>query len=182
MSDAREFLQKWVRKNIKADTAAVHNDTLTAGRLAEECLWETQGEDLSEAEVTDAAGGNLLAFMISRSGARISRARLPKKPFPEVCGSIFVATNTKAPVGQPFRVAFAALGHRNDVLGEDCSASRGIIWCSHGALLCCQSGINLPDAKRVLAGPEHAKADIRFRDQHLKDALDDAWRRLPIPL
>jgi hypothetical protein len=65
MSEAREFLQKWVRKNIKADTAAVHNDTLTAGRLAEECLWEAQGEDLSEAEVTDAAGGNLLAFMIS---------------------------------------------------------------------------------------------------------------------
>jgi hypothetical protein len=33
--------------------------------LAEECLWEAQGEDLSEAEVVDAAGGNLIAFMVS---------------------------------------------------------------------------------------------------------------------
>jgi hypothetical protein len=33
--------------------------------LAEECLWEAQGENLSEAEVSDAAGGNLLTFMVS---------------------------------------------------------------------------------------------------------------------
>ena len=65
MSDAREFLRKWLNENIKANTAAMHDDTLTAGRLAEECLWEAQREDLSEAEVTAAAGGNLLAFMIS---------------------------------------------------------------------------------------------------------------------
>jgi hypothetical protein len=65
MSDASDFLKKWVRKNIQATTAAIHHDTLTAGRLAEECLWEAQGQDLSEAEVTDAAGGNLLTFMIS---------------------------------------------------------------------------------------------------------------------
>ena len=65
MSDAREFLSKWVNENIKANTAAVHDDTLTAGRLAEECLWEAQRQDLSAAEVTAAAGGNLLAFMIS---------------------------------------------------------------------------------------------------------------------
>ena len=65
MSDAREFLRKWLNENIKANTAAMHDDTLTAGRLAEECLWAAQREDLSEAEVTAAAGGNLLAFMIS---------------------------------------------------------------------------------------------------------------------
>ncbi len=65
MSDAREFLTKWVSENIKAKTAAVHDDTLTAGRLVEECLWEAQRENLSEAEVTAAAGRNLLAFMLS---------------------------------------------------------------------------------------------------------------------
>jgi len=65
MSDASDFLTKWVRKNITPTTAQIHNDTLTAGRLAEECLWEAQGENLSAAEVTDAAGGNLLNFMIS---------------------------------------------------------------------------------------------------------------------
>ena len=43
MSDASDFLKKWVRKNIKATTAAIHDDTLTAGHLAEECLWEPQG-------------------------------------------------------------------------------------------------------------------------------------------
>jgi hypothetical protein len=33
--------------------------------LAEECLWEAQGQNLSEAEVTEAAGGSLLTFMVS---------------------------------------------------------------------------------------------------------------------
>jgi hypothetical protein len=65
MSDASDFLTKWVRKNITPTTAHIRNDTLTAGRLAEECLWEAQGENLSEADVTDAAGGNLLTFMVS---------------------------------------------------------------------------------------------------------------------
>ena len=65
MSDASDFLKKWVRKHVKANTAAMHDDTLTAGRLAEECLWEAQGEDLSEAEVNEAAGGNLLTYMVS---------------------------------------------------------------------------------------------------------------------
>jgi hypothetical protein len=65
MSDASDFLAKWVHKNITPTTAHIHNDTLTAGRLAEECLWEAQGESLSAAEVTDAAGGNLLNLMIS---------------------------------------------------------------------------------------------------------------------
>jgi hypothetical protein len=65
MSNAREFLRKWVDENIKANTAAVDDDTLTAGRLTEECLWEAQREDLREVELTAAAGGNLLAFMIS---------------------------------------------------------------------------------------------------------------------
>jgi hypothetical protein len=37
MSDAFDFLTKWVRKNITPTTAHIHNDTLTAGRLAEEC-------------------------------------------------------------------------------------------------------------------------------------------------
>jgi hypothetical protein len=65
MSDASDFLTKWVHKNITPTTAHIHNDTLTAGRLAEECLGEAQAENLTAAEVTDAAGGNLLNFMIS---------------------------------------------------------------------------------------------------------------------
>ncbi len=65
MSGASDFLTKWVRKNITPTTAHFHNDTFTAGRLAEECLWEAQRENLSEAEMIQAAGGNLLTFMVS---------------------------------------------------------------------------------------------------------------------
>jgi hypothetical protein len=65
MSDASDFLKRWVRKNITPTTAHIRDDTLTAGRLAEECLVEAQGENLSAAEVIDAAGGNLFTFMVS---------------------------------------------------------------------------------------------------------------------
>jgi hypothetical protein len=65
MSGASDFLNEWVRKNITPTTAHIRNDTLTAGRLAEECLWEAQGQNLSEAEVTEAARGSLLTFMVS---------------------------------------------------------------------------------------------------------------------
>jgi hypothetical protein len=60
-----DFLKQWVRKSITPTTAHVRDDTLTAGRLAEECLWEAQGQNLSEAEVTEAARGNLLTFMVA---------------------------------------------------------------------------------------------------------------------
>jgi hypothetical protein len=60
-----EDLKKWVRKNITPATAHIRDDTLTAGRLAEECLWEARGQNLSEDEVIDAAGGNLLTFVVS---------------------------------------------------------------------------------------------------------------------
>jgi hypothetical protein len=65
MSDASDFLKKWVHKNITPTTAHVRDDTLTAGRLAEECLWEAQGQNLSKDEVIDAAGGNLFTFVVS---------------------------------------------------------------------------------------------------------------------
>jgi hypothetical protein len=77
MSDASDFLTKWVRKNIKPTTAATHDDTPTAGRLAEECLWEAQAENLSAAEVTDAAGGNLLTFMVSELNRAADRETDP---------------------------------------------------------------------------------------------------------
>jgi len=52
MSDASDFLTKWVRKNITPTTAHIRDDTLTAGRSAEECLWESQAENLSAAAKT----------------------------------------------------------------------------------------------------------------------------------
>ena len=73
MSDASDFLTKWVRTNITPTTAHIRDDTLTAGRLVEECLWEAQGENLSEAEVKAAAGGNLLTFMVSELNRAMDR-------------------------------------------------------------------------------------------------------------
>lgn len=43
MSDVSDFVKKWVRNNITPITAHIRDDTLTAGRLAEESLWEAQG-------------------------------------------------------------------------------------------------------------------------------------------
>jgi hypothetical protein len=65
LSNASDFLKKWVHKNITPTTGHFRNDTLTAGRLAEECLWEAQGQNLSAAEVTEAARGSLLTFIVS---------------------------------------------------------------------------------------------------------------------
>jgi hypothetical protein len=59
MSDASDFLKKWVCKNITPTTAHVRDDTLTAGRLAEECLWEARGQNLSEDEVMQPAATSL---------------------------------------------------------------------------------------------------------------------------
>jgi hypothetical protein len=78
MSDASDFLTKWVRKNITPTTAHIHNDTLTAGRLADECLWEAQDENLSEGEVNEAASSNLLTFMVSALN-RAAEQKLTKR-------------------------------------------------------------------------------------------------------
>jgi hypothetical protein len=66
-SDVRcfRFPDEMGSQNITPTTAHFHNDTLTAGRLAEECLWEARGQNLSEDEVIDAAGGNLFTFVVS---------------------------------------------------------------------------------------------------------------------
>ena len=73
MSKASAFLWNWVRKNIMPTTAHIRDDTLTGGRLVEECLGRAQAEGLSAAEVTDAAGGNLLTFMIAHVNRHVPR-------------------------------------------------------------------------------------------------------------
>ena len=75
MSDVFDFLTKWVRKNITPNTAHIRDDTLTAGRLAEECLWEAQAENLSAAAKTKL----LLSGSALRSLSWVSscRPRLP---------------------------------------------------------------------------------------------------------
>ena len=73
MSKASVFLWNWVRKNIMPTIVHIRDDTLIGGRLVEECLGEAQAEGLSAAEVTDAAGGNLLTFMIAQLNRHVPR-------------------------------------------------------------------------------------------------------------
>jgi hypothetical protein len=62
ISDASKFLKSWVRENIKATD---YDDTASARYFAERCLFEAQGEQLSEVEVIKAAGGDLAAFLLA---------------------------------------------------------------------------------------------------------------------
>ena len=60
--DASTFLTWWVQENVNATH---YEDTNEAQSLAEQCLTEARREQLSEAEVIDAAGGDLVAFMLT---------------------------------------------------------------------------------------------------------------------
>ena len=68
MSDASDFLAKWVHKNITPATAHIHNDTLTAGRLAEETA--VPSEELFQRIDADARPGE-------------TRVRLSVRPQPD---------------------------------------------------------------------------------------------------
>jgi len=73
MSKASVFLWNWVRKNIMPTAAHIRDDKLTGGPLIEKCLGEARAEGLSAAEVTDAAGGNPLTFMIAQLNRHVPR-------------------------------------------------------------------------------------------------------------
>jgi len=61
-TDVSKFLQWWVLENVNA---TLYDDTHTAERLAAECLREAKRENLSEADVISAAGGDLNAYMLA---------------------------------------------------------------------------------------------------------------------
>jgi hypothetical protein len=62
MSDASDFLTTWVPEHLNP---IEYDDENTAKHLAETCLSDANDEGLSKAEVIDAAGGDLVAFMLS---------------------------------------------------------------------------------------------------------------------
>ena len=61
-SDASTFLRDWVLENVNATH---YDNTNEAKSLAELCLKAARREQLSEAEVTEAAGGDLNAYMLA---------------------------------------------------------------------------------------------------------------------
>ena len=70
MSDVDKFLQWWVLENVNA---TLYDDTSTAETLATECLKEAKRENLSEAEVISAAGGDLNVYMLAELNRAVDR-------------------------------------------------------------------------------------------------------------
>ena len=63
MSDhAFDFLQSWVVENVNA-TVYEHTDTVK--HLAYDCVWEAQTRGIAKADLIEAAGGDLDAYIIT---------------------------------------------------------------------------------------------------------------------
>ena len=65
MSDASDFLTKWVRKNIHADHRTHSRRYAHCRSLGRRMSVGSSGRKPERGEVIDAAGGNLLTFMVS---------------------------------------------------------------------------------------------------------------------
>ena len=87
MSDhAFDFLQSWIVENINA---TMYDDKDTAEHLAQDCVWEAETRGITKADLIEAAGGDLDAYIVAeldraveREVDRMAPARLPLR---EVC-------------------------------------------------------------------------------------------------
>ena len=59
---AFDFLQSWIVENVNPTT---HEDKDTAEHLAQDCVWEAKTRGISKADLIEAAGGNLSAYMLA---------------------------------------------------------------------------------------------------------------------
>jgi hypothetical protein len=63
MSDhAFDFLQSWIVENVNA---TMYEDKNTAEHLAHDCVWEAKTRGIAEADLMEAAGGDLDAYMLT---------------------------------------------------------------------------------------------------------------------
>jgi hypothetical protein len=63
MSDhAFDFLQSWIVENVNA---TMYEDRDTAEHLAHDCVWEAKTRGIAEADLMEAAGGDLDAYMLA---------------------------------------------------------------------------------------------------------------------
>jgi hypothetical protein len=71
MSDhAFDFLQSWIVENVNA---TMYEDKDTARHLAEDCVWEAQTRSITKADLIEAAGGNLDAYMLTELNRAVDR-------------------------------------------------------------------------------------------------------------
>jgi hypothetical protein len=68
--DASTFLTNWVQENVNA---TVYEDTDEAQNLAEQCLREAKRGHLNEANIIEAAGGDLATFMLGELNRAVDR-------------------------------------------------------------------------------------------------------------
>jgi hypothetical protein len=71
MSDhAFDFLQSWIVENVNATTS---EDEDTAEHLARDCVWEAQTRGITKADLIEAAGGDLDAYIFAELDRAVGR-------------------------------------------------------------------------------------------------------------
>jgi hypothetical protein len=71
MSDhAFDFLQSWIVENV---TATMPADKHTAEHLAQDCVWEARTRGITKANLFEAAGGDLDAYIVAELSRAIDR-------------------------------------------------------------------------------------------------------------
>jgi hypothetical protein len=71
MSDhAFDFLQSWIVENVNA---TMYEDKDTAQHLAEDCVWEARTRGIAKADLIEAAGGDLYAYMLAELNRVVDR-------------------------------------------------------------------------------------------------------------
>jgi hypothetical protein len=99
MSDASDFLTKWVRKNIsptlhtfttirsppvayreqhlalsrRTSNATIYEDRDAAEHLVDNCIWETYTRGITEAALIEAAGSDLNEYMLAKLNRVVGR-------------------------------------------------------------------------------------------------------------
>ena len=67
---AFDFLESWIEENIYAK---MFEDKDTAERLAQDCVWEAQTRGIAKADLIEAAGGDLDAYLLAELNRAVDR-------------------------------------------------------------------------------------------------------------
>ena len=67
---AFDFLASWIEENIYAK---MFEDKDTAERLAQDCVWEAQTRGIAKADLIEAAGGDLDAYLLAELNRAVDR-------------------------------------------------------------------------------------------------------------
>ena len=71
MSDhAFDFLQSWIVENVNT---TMYEEKDTAEHLAQDCVWEAQTRGITKADLIEAAGGDLDAYILVELDRAVDR-------------------------------------------------------------------------------------------------------------